>query len=45
MEAKGKAAWKPVHRNRPVSVALRAYANLATSADKGAVRDLSKLGD
>ena len=45
MEAKGKAAWKPVNRDRFVSVALRAYANLATSADKGAVRDRSKLGE
>jgi dihydroxy-acid dehydratase len=26
-----------------VSAALRAYAKLATSADRGAVRDLSKL--
>ncbi|ECY4092221.1 dihydroxy-acid dehydratase, partial [Salmonella enterica subsp. enterica serovar Hadar] len=26
------------------SFALRAYASLATSADKGAVRDKSKLG-
>ena len=45
MEAKGKAAWKPVSRERQVSFALRAYANLATSADKGAVRDRSKLGE
>ncbi len=45
MEAKGKAAWKPVNRDRFVSFALRAYANLATSADKGAVRDRSKLGE
>ncbi|KHT60689.1 dihydroxy-acid dehydratase [Photobacterium gaetbulicola] len=35
--------WKPVDRQREVSFALRAYANLATSADKGAVRDKSKL--
>ncbi|UTM57302.1 dihydroxy-acid dehydratase [Photobacterium sp. CCB-ST2H9] len=35
--------WKPVDRQRTVSFALRAYANLATSADKGAVRDKSKL--
>ncbi len=45
MEAKGKAAWKPVSRERQVSFALRAYADLATSADKGAVRDRSKLGE
>ncbi len=35
--------WKPVDRVRQVSLALKAYANLATSADKGAVRDKSKL--
>ncbi|MCS3460857.1 dihydroxy-acid dehydratase [Aeromonas sp. BIGb0445] len=35
--------WKPLNRQRQVSYALRAYAMLATSADKGAVRDLSKL--
>ncbi|WP_148253084.1 dihydroxy-acid dehydratase [Aidingimonas lacisalsi] len=44
MEARGAAAWKPgIERVRKVSGALRAYASLATSADKGAVRDLSKL--
>ncbi|MEX8509216.1 MAG: dihydroxy-acid dehydratase [Leptothrix ochracea] len=36
--------WKPAQpRKRKVSAALRAYAKLATSADKGAVRDLSLL--
>ncbi|STL47086.1 dihydroxy-acid dehydratase [Escherichia coli] len=35
----------PKNRERQVSFALRAYASLATSADKGAVRDKSKLGD
>lgn len=35
--------WKPADRERTVSLALKAYANLATSADKGAVRDKSKL--
>ncbi|MDX5328247.1 MAG: dihydroxy-acid dehydratase, partial [Marinobacter sp.] len=36
--------WKPeLARDRKVSAALKAYALLATSADKGAVRDLSKL--
>ena len=40
-DAKG---WKPVQeRPRQVSAALKAYAMLATSADKGAVRDLSAL--
>ncbi|MCG9695409.1 dihydroxy-acid dehydratase [Shewanella sp. Isolate11] len=45
MEARGKQAWKPQHRERAVSLALKAYAMLATSADKGAVRDVSKLED
>ena len=36
--------WKPAQpRKRKVSAALKAYALLATSADKGAVRDLSML--
>ncbi len=38
-EAKGTLAWKP-NRNRTVSDALKAYALLASSADKGAVRVL-----
>ena len=39
-----KKGWKPANpRPRKVSAALKAYAMLATSADKGAVRDLSKL--
>jgi dihydroxy-acid dehydratase len=39
-----KLGWKPVEdRPRKVSAALKAYALLATSADKGAVRDLSLL--
>lgn len=42
-EQRGSAAWKPKTRRRQVSSALRAYALLATSADKGAVRDVSKL--
>ena len=41
-----KLGWKPAQpRPRKVSAALKAYALLATSADKGAVRDLSMLGD
>ncbi|MFC8079605.1 dihydroxy-acid dehydratase [Streptomyces sp. NPDC057307] len=36
--------YEPVSRERKVSVALRAYAAMATSADKGAVRDVSLLG-
>jgi dihydroxy-acid dehydratase len=43
MEARGKQAWKPVSRERHVSVALRAYAAMTTSADKGAVRDVSQI--
>ncbi|MGB5444578.1 MAG: dihydroxy-acid dehydratase [Psychromonas sp.] len=35
--------WKPVNRDRNISTALKVYAMMATSADKGAVRDLSKL--
>jgi dihydroxy-acid dehydratase len=42
--ARGTAAWSPRARERQVSFALRAYALLATSADKGAVRDKAKLG-
>ncbi|NBM78644.1 dihydroxy-acid dehydratase [Proteus sp. G2659] len=42
--ARGNKAWTPQNRQRQVSFALRAYASLATSADKGAVRDKSKLG-
>ncbi|MCZ8545573.1 dihydroxy-acid dehydratase [Mesorhizobium qingshengii] len=39
MEAKGAAAWKPEEkRKRKVTTALRAYASMATSAAKGAVR-------
>jgi dihydroxy-acid dehydratase len=36
--------YRPKSRDRQVSQALRAYAAMATSADKGAVRDVSKLG-
>src|SRR5574343_1425318 len=43
MEAKGEAAWKPVSRERVVSAALQAYALMATSADKGAVRDVKQI--
>ncbi len=39
-----KLGWKPVlPRPRKISSALKAYALLATSADKGAVRDVSLL--
>ncbi len=43
MESKGDKAWQPIDRDRVVTPALRAYAKLTTSADKGAVRDLSQL--
>ncbi len=44
MCAKGKEAWKPAEdRPRKVSAALKAYAALTTSADKGAVRDITQL--
>ena len=39
-EARGKDAFKPKDRNRVVSMALRAYASMVSSADKGAVRML-----
>ncbi|WP_405012750.1 dihydroxy-acid dehydratase [Kitasatospora sp. NBC_01539] len=42
LEAEG--GYKPKNRERHVSQALKAYAAMATSADKGAVRDVSKLG-
>ena len=41
MDAK-ENSWEPIEdRPRAVSKALQAYAAMATSADKGAVRDLS----
>jgi dihydroxy-acid dehydratase len=43
MEARGKDAWRPVGRDRPVSAALRAYAAMTTSAAFGAVRDVSQV--
>jgi len=43
MEGKGASAWQPLNRNRHVSQALRAYAVMATSASRGAVRDVSPL--
>ncbi|MBY8888706.1 dihydroxy-acid dehydratase [Streptomyces sp. PTM05] len=36
--------YAPKDRDRKVSAALRAYAAMATSADKGAVRDVDALG-
>jgi dihydroxy-acid dehydratase len=44
MEARGAQAWQPAEvRPRKVSAALKVYAKMVTSADKGAVRDLSLL--
>ena len=43
MNTRGKLAWKPVSRQRVVSPALRAYAAMTTSADTGAVRDVSQV--
>ena len=43
MEARGAKAWQPENRDRHVSAALRAYAAMTTSADTGAVRDVSQV--
>ena len=44
MEARGDKAWQPMEpRPRKISAALKVYAKMTTSADKGAVRDLSLL--
>ena len=44
--AQDALGWKPAQpRPRKVTAALKAYALLATSADKGAVRNLAMLGD
>ena len=44
MDARGDEAWMPAKpRPRKISVALQAYAALATSASRGAVRDLAQL--
>lgn len=43
-QKQNQLGWKPaMARPRKVSAALKAYAKLAMSADKGAVRDLSQL--
>ena len=36
--ARDELGWEPLKRERPVSAALRAYASMALSADKGAAR-------
>ena len=38
-EARGKDAFTPVSRDRVISKALKAYASMVTSADKGGVRE------
>lgn len=38
-----KLGWQPANRQREVSFALKVYGHFATSADKGAVRDKSKI--
>ncbi|KQY00668.1 dihydroxy-acid dehydratase [Rhodanobacter sp. Root480] len=44
--AQAAKGWRPaLPRKRKVSAALKAYAKLVTSADKGAVRDLDLLQD
>ena len=43
MERRGAHAWQPEKRERAVSTALQAYALMATSADRGGVRDLRGL--
>ncbi len=43
MESRGTSAWSPQNRRRTVSAALQAYAALTTSADRGAVRDVSQV--
>ncbi|MDA0997553.1 MAG: dihydroxy-acid dehydratase [Proteobacteria bacterium] len=42
MNAKGAAGWQP-KRNRVVSQALKAYGLMATSASRGAVRDITQI--
>ena len=42
-QVRGADAWKPKNRVRLVSAALQAYAALTTSADTGAVRDVSQV--
>ncbi|MFE2721386.1 dihydroxy-acid dehydratase [Kitasatospora sp. NPDC059327] len=44
LKLESEGGYRPKNRDRQVSQALRAYAAMATSADKGAVRDVSKLG-
>ncbi|HTT98815.1 MAG TPA: dihydroxy-acid dehydratase [Rhizomicrobium sp.] len=43
LTARYGAHWRPANRDRKVSPALQAYAAMATSAARGAVRDVSQL--
>jgi dihydroxy-acid dehydratase len=43
MQARGVAAWHPLDRQREVSQALKVYAAMATSAARGAVRDVKRV--
>ncbi len=43
MDARESGAWQPAARDRYVSSALQAYAALTTSADRGAVRDVTQV--
>ncbi|WP_343192162.1 dihydroxy-acid dehydratase [Buchnera aphidicola] len=42
-ESRGVYAYTPITRKRNISLSLKIYAHFTTSADKGAVRDKSKL--
>ena len=41
-EYRDSVGWQPEHRERTVSAALRIYASMALSADKGAARELAE---
>lgn len=43
MQERGEQAWQSINRDRVVSQALKAYALMTTSADRGAVRDLDQI--
>ena len=43
MDRDNNNQWKPLKRHRNISSALQLYASVASSADRGAVRDLSLL--
>lgn len=43
MDARGADGWQPAGRDRTVSAAQQAYAAMTTSADRGSLRDVSRL--